>query len=167
MRRGTGFAPVKMTGIILHAGTYTHLGEHFQIICGAHGEALRLEFLALLTQFGHALVEFLLDGGQCTLHAFRSGHIMRGREDVHLRLVIDHVAGQGMQGRDMVDFIAEKFYADGEFLIYRNDFDGVTTHSKRLYCIDTNMRNSSSRSICWPSLRNSMRPAYSSGVPKP
>ena len=119
-----------MPRIVLHAGACADLREHFQIVCGAHGETLRFKFLALLMQFGGTLVKFLLDGFERPFHTFRSGNVMRGREDVHLRFVRDHVAGQRMQRGDAVDFAAEEFDADGQFLVYGDDLNGVAAHAE-------------------------------------
>ena len=72
--------------------------EHLQIVCGTHGKTLRLKFLALLAQFGGTLIKFLLNGRQRSLHTLRPRHIVRCGENMDLRLVGNHIAGQRMQG---------------------------------------------------------------------
>ena len=65
------------------------------------------------------------------LHALGACDVMRGGEDVHGGLVVDHVTGERMQRGDAVDLVAEELDADSQLLIYRDDLDGVATHAER------------------------------------
>ena len=64
------------------------------------------------------------------LHALGAGDVMRGGEDVHGGLVVDHVTGERMQRGDAVDLVAEELDADSQLLIYRYDLDGVATRER-------------------------------------
>lgn len=130
VRRRAGRTAVEMARIILHARADAHLREHLQIVRGAHAQALRLELLALFAQFGHALVEFLLDRVERAFHALRARHIMRGREDVHFALLPDHIAGQGMQGGNAVNFVTKELDADRELLVHRDDLHRIAAHAE-------------------------------------
>ena len=131
VRRSTGGTTVEMTRIVLDAGTDTHLGEHFQIIGGTHVEALGFQLLALLAQLGQTLVKFLANGFQGPFHAFGTGHIMRGRENVNLVFLIDFVSGQRMERGNAVDLVTKEFDTHRQFLVDRDDFDGVAPHAER------------------------------------
>ena len=48
---------------------------------------------------------------------------------MHLADMVDDIAGDGMQGRDAVDFITEEFNADGKLLIDGDDFHGIAAHT--------------------------------------
>ena len=106
------------------------MGEHFQIVGGAHVEALRFQLLALFAQFCQAFVEFLANGFERPFHAFGAGHIMRGREDVDFVFLVDLVAGQRVQRGDAVNLVAEEFDAHGQFLVDGDDFDRIAAHAE-------------------------------------
>ena len=131
MRRRAGRAAVEMTRIVFDPRAHAHLGEHLQVIGGAHVETLRLKFLALFAQFGQPSVKLLADGFERAFHTLRPGHIVGSREDMDLRFMGDHIAGQRMQGGDAVDLVAEEFDADGQFLVYGDDFDRIAPHAER------------------------------------
>ena len=130
MGRGTGFAPVEVAGIVLHSGAGADLGEHLQVVGGAHGQPLGLQLLALLAQLAHTPVQLLLDGLQGALHPFGTGHIVGGGEDVHGGLMGDLVPGQRVQCGDAVDLVPEEFDADGQLLIDGDDLDRVAAHAE-------------------------------------
>ena len=130
MRWGAGGAAVEVARIVFDARAHAHLGEHFQIVGGAHVEALRFQLLALLTQFCQAFVEFLANGFERAFHAFGAGHVMGGREDVDFVFLVDLVAGQRVQRGDAVDLVAEEFDAHGQFLVDGDDFDRIAAHAE-------------------------------------
>ena len=131
VRRGARVTPVEMPRVVLHARAAADLGEHLQVVVRAHRQALRLQLLVLLAQLGHALVQLLADGPQRALHAFGTGHIVRGREDMRLGHVVDDVAGQRMQRGDAVDLVAEELDTHGQLLVHRDDLHRVAAHAER------------------------------------
>ena len=59
------------------------------------------------------------------------GHVVRGREDVELGVLADHLASQRVQRHQPLDLVAEHLDPDGEFLVHRDDLDGVTADPER------------------------------------
>ena len=73
-----------------------------------HPQALGLEELALLLEERELLDELRLDAADRPLHPLRPRDIVRRREDVHLRLLADHLAGHRMERVDPLDLVAEE-----------------------------------------------------------
>ena len=128
-RRGrSGLTAVDVAGVVLDTGAEPDLTHHLDVVVGAHPKPLRLQQFALAFQFGEALGEFLLDGRDGRCHPLRACDIVRGREDPQRVHLAHHVPGQRVQVIERLDLVAEVFDADGEFLVRRDDLDGVTAH---------------------------------------
>ena len=69
-----------------------------------------------------------LDAADRALHPLRAGDVVGGREDVHLLLLADDLAGERVQGVDPLDLVAEELDPDRELLVDRDDLDGVAAH---------------------------------------
>ena len=83
------------------------MGEHFQIVGGAHVEALRFQLLALFAQFCQAFVEFLANGFERPFHAFGAGHLRGGRVVVDFVFLVVLVGGLLVQRGYAVYLVAE------------------------------------------------------------
>ena len=111
------------------------------------------------------------------LHPLGSGRVVRGREDEHLLDLAHHLAGQRMQVVQPLDLVAEHLDPDREFLVHREDLDGVAAHPERAAgegqvvagVLDARPDGAGvvSRSISWPRCRRTERSTYSCGVPRP
>ena len=55
---------------------------------------------------------------------------MASREDVHLVLFADNLAGQWMQGHDLLDLITKHLNSDCELFIHRNDLYGIAADAE-------------------------------------
>ena len=64
-------------------------------------------------------------------HPLRTGDVVRGREDPQRVDLADHVTGQRVQVVQRLDLVAEVLDADREFLVGRDDLDGVAAHPER------------------------------------
>ena len=64
-------------------------------------------------------------------HPFRACHVMSRREDPQRVDLADDVAGQRVQIVQSLDLVAEELDAHREFLVGRDDLDGVATHPER------------------------------------
>ena len=94
VRRRAGSAPVDVTRVVFHARARPDFLEHLQVEGGAHAQALLLEELVLAAEPREAVIELVLDGGDRLLHAFLAGHVVRGREQVGVVNLVDHVASE-------------------------------------------------------------------------
>ena len=53
------------------------------------------------------------------------GDVVAGREQVDLLVLGHHLAGQRVQGAQLLDLVAEELDPDGQLLIHREDLEGV------------------------------------------
>ncbi len=128
VRRGAALAVVHVQRVVLDAGAGPDLAHHLQVVGGPHAQPLGLQHLALLLQLGEALGELRLDAGDRLLHALGAGDVVAGGEDVELAVLADDLAGQRVQGGQGLDLVAEHLDADREFLVDREDLDGVAAY---------------------------------------
>jgi hypothetical protein len=120
-----------MPRVVLDTGAEPDLAHHLDVVVRSHPEPLSLQQLALALELGEPLGKFFLDGGDRVRHPLGTGHIVGGREDAQRVDLADHVAGQRMQVVQRLDLVTEVFDADGQFLVGRDDLDGVAPHPKR------------------------------------
>ncbi len=125
VRRGAGLAAVEVHRVVLDPGAGADLAQHLQVVGGAHAQPLGLQQLALLLHPGEGLLQLLLDVGDRALHPLRTGHVVRGREDVHGVVLADDLAGERVQRVQRLDLVAEHLDPDGQLLVDREDLDGV------------------------------------------
>ena len=130
-RRRTGLAAVDMAGIVLDTGAEADLTHHLDVVVGTHPQPLRLQQLALPFEFGQPLGQLLLDGRDGRRHPLGAGDVVGGREDPQRVHLADHIAGQRMQVVERLDLVTEVLDANGQFLIGRDDLDGVAADPKR------------------------------------
>ena len=64
-------------------------------------------------------------------HPLWARHVVRGREDPQRVDLAHHVAGQRVQVVQRLDLVAEELDAHREFLVGRDDLDGVAAHPER------------------------------------
>ena len=159
VRSLAGRAAVDVPRVVLDAVAEADLLHHLDVEGRAHAQSLRLEKLALTIEFGEALGELGLDRADRAVNRLLTRGVVRAgehRDGVHRS---HDVAGERMQGIDRLDLVAEHLDADRELLVHGNDLDRVAPHpevprekstSLRLYCMETNLRMSVSRSMRWP-----------------
>ena len=120
-----------MPRVILDPGAAADLPEHLDVVGRAHTQPLRLQQLALPLQLGQPLGQLGLDAGDGPRHPLRPGHVVGGGEDVQLVVLADDFPGQRVQRHQPLDLVAEHLDPDGEFLVHRDDLDGVTADPER------------------------------------
>jgi hypothetical protein len=125
VRRGAGLAAVEVHRVVLDAGTGADLAEHLQVVRRAHAQPLGLQELALLLQLGEALAQLLLDVVDGPLEPLGARHVVGRREDVQVLVLADDLAGERVEGGQRLDLVTEHLDTDGEFLVDREDLDGV------------------------------------------
>ena len=176
---GAAAAAVDVHRVVLDAGAGADLAHHLDVVGRAHAQPLGLEQLALLLEQSPAAPS---SSGSMprdrALHPLRAGDVVRGREDVHLLLLADDLAGERVQRVDPLDLVAEELDADRELLVDRDDLDGVAAHPERaagegevvagVLHLRRTAAAASSRSISLADLAGAtIRSTYSCGVPRP
>ena len=94
VRGCAGASPVNVARVVFHARARSDFLEHLQVEGRAHAQALLLEELVLRPEPREAVVKLVLDRGDRLLHALLARHIVRGREQVGVVNLVDHVAGE-------------------------------------------------------------------------
>ena len=122
---------VDVSRIVLDTRTEADLPHHLDVVVGPHPKSLRLKQFALLLQFGQPLLELLLDRGDRIRHPLRPRNVVSRREDPQRIDLADDVTGQRMQIVQRLDLVAEELDAHREFLVGRDDLDGVAAHPER------------------------------------
>ena len=120
-----------MPRIIFDAVAKAHLLQHFEIVFGAHAQPLRFEQLGLRFKIDNAMFELVANGTERAIEFVgRGDELFRWikRDDAERFM---GVAGEGIEARDGVEFVAEKFEPD-RFLIGggRINFDHVAAHAE-------------------------------------
>ncbi len=75
-------------------------------------------------------LQLRLDAGDGALHALGTGHVVRGREHVHLRVLGEDLAGQRVQGHEPLDLVAEHLDPHRMLLVHGEHLDGVAAHAE-------------------------------------
>ena len=123
--------PVEVARIVLHARAVPDLFEHFKIVLGALGEALRLQKLPLVLERLDLPFEVFLDHGKGALQAFGAHRIVARGEDDGVLQGRDDLARHDVLFAERVDLVAEKFDADGDFGIGSGeDLHDVPAHAE-------------------------------------
>ena len=123
--------PVEVARIVLHARAVPDLFEHFKIVLGALGEALRLQELPLVLERFDLPFEIFLDHGKGALQAFGAHRIVARGEDDGVLQGRDDLARDDVLLAERVDLVAEKFDADGDFGIGSGEnFHDVPAHAE-------------------------------------
>ncbi len=130
-RRRAGPAVVDVPRIVLDPRAEPDLTHHLDVVVGPHPQALGLQQLALALQLGQPILEFLLDGRDGVGHSFRSGHVVRRRENPQRIHLAHNVPGERMHVVQRLDLVAEVLDPKRELLVGRDDLDGVAAHPKR------------------------------------
>ena len=129
--RLAGLAAVEVAAVVLDARADAGLGQHLEVVLGAHPEALRLEQLALLLELLQALAQFDLDGADGPLDDLVAGHVVGGRVDRDVLHFVAHLPGHDVEGHDALDRVAEHLDPERSLLVGGVDLDGVAAGAER------------------------------------
>ena len=116
---------VEMPAVVLDPGAHARLGQHLEIVLGAHAEALRLEQLALLLELLEPLAQLHLDGADGALDDLVAGDVMGGGVDGDVLHLVAHLARQHVERHDALDRVAEQLHPQRLLLVGRVDLDRV------------------------------------------
>ena len=109
------FPVVHVAGIILNAGTVTHLFHHFQIVIGTLLQTLGLQQLAIGFQLRQPLFQFRADIRHGPLHVFLAGHIMGRGKNRHVGPLCQHFPRQHVHFQQLFHFVVKHLDADSLF----------------------------------------------------
>ena len=120
-----------MAGVILDALAEAHLFHHFEVVVGAHFEALCFDEFACFFEGGHLFGALLFDVVHRLLHGVAVGDELLGREEGVGLDAVDDCASQGVDGGDAFDFVTEELDADGGFVeVGGMNFDDIAANSE-------------------------------------
>src|SRR5262249_51606861 len=120
----------EMTRVVLDAMAVADLANHLEVEHRALVKPLRFEKLSFLLQVTAVLFELRLDGLDRLLRPIaRRDEVRLG---IHGDLVEppDHLAGERIEPRQLVDLVAEQPDAQRMLLIRRHDFDDVAADAE-------------------------------------
>jgi hypothetical protein len=93
---------------------------------------LGLEQLPLGLELGEPFVQLFLDRDERALHALLARDVVRGGEDREVDdLVVDDLAGDGIELRDLLDRVAPPLDAVAGLVVRREHLEGVALHPER------------------------------------
>ena len=126
-RRAAGQVP----RVVLDAVAVADLTDHLEVEHRPLVQPLRLQQLAFLFEISAVLLELLLDRFHRQLGPIARRDEVRLRVDRHLVELADHLAGQRIEPRQLVDLVAEQADAERVLLVGRDDFDDVAADAER------------------------------------
>ncbi len=129
VEQGEGGLPrgpaVEVPAVVLDAAAHPRLGQHLEVVLGAHAQPLGLEQFAGALELAEPLAQFGLDAGHGQLHPLVAGAVVGVGEDDQLVELVADLAGEHVEGPDALDGVAEELDADGVALVGGMDLDGV------------------------------------------
>ena len=128
--RVTRTAAVEVSAVVLDPIARADLGEHLEVVLGAHAQALGLQHLAGAFELAQALAELLLDLDDRPPQASVSRHVVGGGEDGELIELPEDLAGQHVEPGQPLDLVTEQLDPDGVLLVGSVHLDGVATHAE-------------------------------------
>ena len=111
--RRPGGPPGNDPGVVFDAGAEADFSHHLQVIIGALGNPLGFQQLIFLAEPRHLLVTLPANFLHGPGHFFLGGHVVAGGIDGHVFKEAFWHAGDGVDFRDPVNFIAEEFHPNG------------------------------------------------------
>src|ERR1035438_7684873 len=128
LSRGT---PVKVTAVVLDPVAAAELGEHLEIVLGAHPQPLGFEQLARLVELAQALAELDLDRGDRLTRALVPRDIVSGGKDEQLLEISEQLARHDVETAQALDLVAEQLDAHRVLLVGRVHLDRIGRASCR------------------------------------
>ena len=122
--------PVDVAGVVLDAVAEPDLLHHLQVVGCPHTQPLGFQQLPLLVELGQPLLELDLDALDGPPHPLLASYIVGGREHHHLAERLEPLPGYGVDGGDLLHFVAEQLDADHVLLVGGMDLDDIAPHSE-------------------------------------
>ncbi len=126
----TGFAAGEVAGIIFDALTEAQFLEEFEIIFGAHADALGFDQALAFFELADAQFQFLANTADRALNFILGGDELVGGVEVEGFEIFTTFTGKGIERADAFDFVAPEFDADGAFHVGGEDVDRFAAHAE-------------------------------------
>ncbi len=115
------FAAIKITGVVLDAGAVAELLDHLDVVCHTLFETVSLHLLVVATEFGSLANKVVLDMAERIVHLILGRDKKVCGEDCDLINFREGVGGDGIDGLDALNLIAEENEAIGKILVCHID----------------------------------------------
>src|SRR5699024_702719 len=123
-------ATILLPRVVLDTRAKADLLNHFQIIFGAHAQALGLQQFAAVFYIRQTLGQLFLDGLHGFFHPLRAGNIVRGRENAQLIDLLQGIAGHGVDVVQRINIISKELNAHGTFYIGWDNIDDIAVDAE-------------------------------------
>ena len=114
--------------VVLDAAREPELLQHLHVVLGALADPVRLQHPALGLELRHLLLELVADLVDRPLDRRLRGHVLRGRPDREVVELREHLAGERVEVRDLLDLVAEHRDAVRGLRIRGLHLDDVAAH---------------------------------------
>ncbi len=129
-RRLAGGAAGEVARVVLDAVAVADFTDHLEVEHGALVQPLRFEQLAFLLQLRAALGQLGLDRLDRVAQARARRHEVRLGVDGNAVVAAQRLAGERVEGHQLVDVVAEQADAQRRLLVRRIDLDDVAAHAE-------------------------------------
>ena len=130
VRRGAGRPAVEDPRVVLDPVAEAELAHHLEVVLGALADPVRLEHAALGLEERDLLLQLVLDLVLGALDRRLRGDVLRRGEDGDRVELREHLAGERVEVRDLLDLVAEHRHAVGRLRVRRLDLDHVALHAE-------------------------------------
>ncbi len=120
----------QVTRVVLDPVAVADLPDHLEIEHRPLMKALRLQHAAGPFEFRHPLLQLRLDALDGLHGALARRHEVRLREDGDPFVPAHVLAGQRIEGQDLVDFVTKQADAQADVFVGRIELDDVPAHAK-------------------------------------
>ena len=110
-----------MTRVVLDTRAVAKFTHHLDVVSRALLEALRLDELVRSTQLLEAIPQFVLDEIDGREQVLARRHVVRLRVYRDARQIAQHLAGQRIEHRDLLDLVVEELDAHGLRVGFRRE----------------------------------------------
>ena len=117
----------EVAAVILHPAAHPGLGQHLEVVLGAHPQPLRLQQLAGVLELAQPLAQLGLDGHHRLLQPLVPGAVVGVGEHHQLVELVTDLTGHHVERPDPLDGVTEELDADRLALIGGMDLQGVPT----------------------------------------
>jgi hypothetical protein len=123
-----GRTALEDAGVVLDPVAEAELLEHLHVVLGALPDAVRLEEAAVLLEPRHLLLELVPDLVDRAVDRRLRGDVLRRRPDRQVVELREHLAGERVEVRDLLDLVAEHRDPVGRLHVRGLHLDHVAAH---------------------------------------
>ena len=125
-----GRAAVEDARVVLDSRAEAHLAQHLHVVLGALTQAVALHQLALSVEQRAALFQFGTDLTQRALDDVGGRDVVRGRVDGRVLEIAEHLAGDRVEVRDLLDLVAEHRHPVGRLGVDRLNLEHIAARAE-------------------------------------